>query len=78
MSGQVKSRVVNLVDHNLSNKELHVLQLIADKRTVDEISDEIDMSSFTVQALLSSIVTKLDANSVSHAVAVAIRKNYIR
>lgn len=78
MLGQRKSRVVDLVDRNLSSQEIQILQLMADGFVPDEIGKFVGVSSFAVKAYTESFVTKLNANSVAHALAIAIRQKHIQ
>ncbi len=62
---------------DLSNRELDVLQLVADGMTNKEIASKLDISCLTVGAHVVNILGKLGARSRLDAVLCALRKGLI-
>ena len=61
----------------LSPRETQVLQLVATGCGNKEVSAVLGISSQTVKNQLTSILTKLNASSRTHAVTMALRKGWI-
>lgn len=61
----------------LTDRELEVLELVADGKINKEIADELSLSVRTVEAHLGHIFNKLDVNSRTEAVILALKKGWI-
>jgi DNA-binding NarL/FixJ family response regulator len=61
--------------HNLSRRELEVLQLVAAGMTNRQIADAMFLSPRTIASHIASILAKLDLPSRTSAVAYAIRNH---
>ncbi|MEG3175365.1 response regulator transcription factor [Sphingomonas sp. RB3P16] len=64
-------------DNVLTQRELGVLQLVAEGKSNKVIAWELAISDDTVKAHLRSIFAKLDVNDRTHAVTVALRRGAI-
>lgn len=62
---------------NLTNRELEVLELLAEDMRVKEIANKLDIAPRTVEHHLSSIYAKLQVPSKTGAVAKALRSGII-
>lgn len=62
----------------LSNREVLILQAIAEGRSTGEIASQLFISRFTVQTHIRNILAKLDVHSKLEAVLVALRHGLIR
>jgi len=62
---------------SLSPREAEVLQLLVDGKKNGEISSEIHLSLSTVEAHISSILSKLGARSRTEAVGIAVRRGLV-
>lgn len=62
---------------HLTQREHAVLSLVADGVTSREIAQRLAYSERTVKNVLHDVLTKLDARSRSHAVAMAVREGII-
>jgi len=58
--------------------EAQVLKLVADGHTNVHIAHELDISVSAVKARLEGVFTKLSAADRAHAVAIALRRHWIR
>jgi DNA-binding NarL/FixJ family response regulator len=58
---------------SLTKRERDVLRLLADGLRNEEIGERLFISPFTVRNHVETLMTKLEANSRSHAVATALR-----
>ena len=61
----------------LSNRELQVLQLIVDGKTVSAIADSLNVSVKTISTHKSRVLGKLRLSSVAELVRYAIEKNLV-
>lgn len=61
----------------LTKRELDILKLVGKGLSNKQIGKELHISDRTVQAHLSNIFSKLDVNSRTEAVMVAVRKGWI-
>jgi DNA-binding CsgD family transcriptional regulator len=61
----------------LSATELRVLQLAAEGMTLAETAEELEKSPNTINNQRDTIRKKLDANNLTHAVAIALREEII-
>ncbi len=60
---------------NLTDRELHVLALIAEGKTNKEIASDIFLSEKTVRNYVSSLLSKLHLSTRSEAAAYAVKHN---
>jgi DNA-binding NarL/FixJ family response regulator len=68
---------IHAVDETLSEREIHVLRLVAAGRANKQIAWDLSLSEDTVKAHLKSIFAKLDVADRTHAVTVAARRGVI-
>jgi DNA-binding NarL/FixJ family response regulator len=68
---------IHAVDDALSEREIHVLRLVAAGRANKQIARDLSLSEDTVKAHLKSIFAKLDVADRTHAVTVAARRGVI-
>jgi DNA-binding NarL/FixJ family response regulator len=61
----------------LTSRELHVLQQVADGGRNAEIATRLGIKEETVKAHVRTILTKLNARSRAHAVAIGIKRGLI-
>lgn len=61
----------------LSNREIQILKLMAEGKTIDEAADSLFLSKYTVRDYVSDIIKKMDAQNRTHAIAKAIRHGLI-
>jgi DNA-binding CsgD family transcriptional regulator len=61
----------------LSTRELEVLQLYADGLTTNEVGQALHLSPATVRSYGEQAMRKLSTNTRAHAVAQAVRLEYI-
>lgn len=61
----------------LSLTEIEVLRDAADGLTIDETAERRSKSSQTVKSQRSTVILKLNARNIAHAVAVGIREHLI-
>ncbi|MEU4392327.1 response regulator transcription factor [Kribbella sp. NPDC023855] len=61
----------------LSDRETHVLRLVADGKDTHEIARELSYSERTVKNVLHDVTTRLKLRNRSHAVAYALREGLI-
>lgn len=62
---------------SLTDEELQVLRLIADGHAYSEIASRVYISERTVRRRVQSIFDKLGVNSQAHAVAEAMRREFL-
>jgi DNA-binding CsgD family transcriptional regulator len=71
-------RVSSLIKElGISEREIEVLTLVAAGKTDREIADELFIGVRTVQSHVGNLLTKLEVNARSAAVARAIRSGII-
>jgi len=61
----------------LSNREREVLDLLAQGLTGESIAERLVLSSETIKTHIRNAMTKLEANTRVHAIAIALREGYI-
>jgi two-component system response regulator DegU len=66
-----------LTNTTLSQRELEVLQYVADGNSNKMIGNFLRISEQTVKNHLTSILSKLQANDRTHAVVIALRQRWI-
>ena len=62
----------------LSNREIEILELVAQGNTSKEICDTLFISLNTVETHRKNIIEKLKAENIANAIAIAIRKGMIK
>jgi DNA-binding NarL/FixJ family response regulator len=62
---------------SLSKREREILRLLADGKSNDEIAKELLISADTVRTYLRRAMKKLDADTRTQAVAIALRQSLI-
>lgn len=67
-----------MVKPSLTQRELDVLQLLAEGRSNKDIARRLDITEGTAKTHVKSILTKLDAISRTEAVTVAHRRGLVR
>jgi len=65
------------IEHNLTNRELQVLRLLAEGRSTKEISDLLSISPRTTATHVTNILGKLEVTSRTAAVAWAMRAGLV-
>lgn len=63
---------MEMLNKNLTYKEIAILRLISEGHTHKEIASELDRALGTVRNEVYGIIHKLGAKSQTHAVAIAI------
>ena len=63
--------------HKLSQRELMILQLVADGMTAKEIAVHLDISPLTVQKHVSNILRKTQARSRTEVAVKVVRSGLI-
>ena len=61
----------------LSNREREVLDLLAQGLTGEGVAERLVLSSETVKTHIRNAMTKLEANTRVHAIAIALREGYL-
>lgn len=61
----------------LKNREIEILKLMAEGKTIDEAADLLFLSKYTVRDYMSTIMKKLNAQNRAQAIAEAIRQGFI-
>ncbi len=64
-------------DHDLTDRELQVLQLLADGATPKDVANRLVLSPKTVGNHLTNIYRKLDVHSRSEAITTAVRQGLV-
>jgi DNA-binding NarL/FixJ family response regulator len=64
-------------NRTVTERELEILQLLADGLENDEIATQLFISVETVKSHVRRLLQKLEARSRTHAVAVAFRTNLV-
>jgi DNA-binding NarL/FixJ family response regulator len=65
------------VESGLTQRELEVLQLLAQARSVGEIAGELHLSMHTIRNHIKQILAKLGVHSQLQAVVLAVRRGYV-
>lgn len=65
------------VDDALTEREVEVLQRVAAGKSNKLIAAELSISESTIKAHMKSILPKLDANSRTHAVMIALKRGIL-
>lgn len=68
---------VHALDEPLTQKEIAVLQLVADGYANKQIASRLNLSVETIKAHLKAIFSKLGVHDRTHAVTLAARRGYI-
>jgi DNA-binding CsgD family transcriptional regulator len=61
----------------ISNREIEVVQLVAEGLTTAEIAAKLYISTSTVDSHRNNIMLKLNANNTASLIRIAIQKGYI-
>jgi two-component system NarL family response regulator len=72
-----KGKKRGILEHDLTEREITVLQLVADGKTNKEIANVLDLSEKTVKNHVRNIFHKLHAYDRTQAAILAIRKGII-
>ena len=67
-----------MANHNLSDREKQVLQLIADGLTDEQIAHTLDFGKDNASAYRKKLLEKLEVNNAAALVAKAFRSGYIK
>jgi len=76
-AGKQGSNRKNDNEHGLTNREVEVLELLAEGKSIKEISELIKLSSHTIKFHVANTYKKLNVQSQAGAVAKGIRKGII-
>ena len=68
---------VHALDEPLTQKEIAILQLVADGQANKQIASRLNLSVETIKAHLKAIFSKLGVHDRTHAVTLAARRGYI-
>jgi two-component system NarL family response regulator len=74
---QKKGKKPSWVEHDLTEREITVLRLVADGKTNKEIANSLDLSEKTVKNHVRNIFHKLQVYDRTQAAILAIRKGLI-
>lgn len=74
---QKKGKKTSMVEHDLTEREIMVLRLVADGKTNKEIANKLDLSEKTVKNHVRNIFHKLQVYDRTQAAILAIRKGLI-
>lgn len=61
----------------LSKRELEILQLAANGLSSKQIANQLNLSSHTIDTHNRNVVSKLQATSMKHAIAIGFRRGII-
>lgn len=67
----------HVLEHPLTEREIAVLQLVADGHGNRAIGGRLDLSTDTIKAHLKAIFAKLGVDDRTHAVTIAARRGFI-
>jgi DNA-binding NarL/FixJ family response regulator len=67
-----------LAEAELTQREIDVLQRVAQGSTNRQVADALSVSEEAIKARMKSILGKLNANDRAHAVSIGIRRGFIR
>jgi DNA-binding NarL/FixJ family response regulator len=76
-AGDGSPRPLSRSHSQLSDRETHVLRLVADGKDTHQIARELSYSERTVKNVLHDVTTRLQLRNRSHAVAYALREGLI-
>jgi DNA-binding NarL/FixJ family response regulator len=68
---------VNGVEVTLNKKELKILKMIVDAKTIPEISKELYLAEGRVRNIISEMISKLYLNDKTHLAIFAIKSNLV-
>ena len=77
LMAQKKGKKPGWVEHDLTEREITVLRLVADGKTNKEIANALDLSEKTVKNHVRNIFHKLQVYDRTQAAILAIRKGLI-
>ena len=78
LMSQKKGKKPGWVEHDLTEREITVLRLVADGKTNKEIANNLDLSEKTVKNHIANIFSKLHVYDRTQAVLYAIRKGLVK
>lgn len=78
MMKRMRSEAERLPHHDLTERELEVLRLIAEGKTNQEIADQLVIGIKTVKTHVSNILAKLDVEDRTQAAIYAHRHNLVK
>lgn len=64
-------------DSPLSDRETHVLRLLAKGKTNEEIADEINLSHLTIKTHRRNMMRKMEVSNVAELISKAMERGYI-
>ncbi|MFT3762298.1 MAG: response regulator transcription factor [Pseudoxanthomonas sp.] len=73
-----KALAEHVTDASLTNRELQVLDRVAEGRSNKLIAHELGITPDTVKAHVKSILSKLQAKDRTHAVTIALRRGFMQ
>ena len=62
---------------SLSNREREILDLLAQGLTGEQVAEKLVLSAETVKTHIRNAMSKLEAHTRVHAIAIALREGYI-
>ena len=72
-----KKKQASKTEHDLTDREVEVLELLAEGKAIKEISHQMSLSSHTIKFHVANTYKKLNVQSQAGAVAKGIRKGII-
>ena len=63
---------------SLSKREREIMDLLAQGLTGEQVADKLVLSSETVKTHIRNAMSKLEASTRVHAIAIALREGYIQ
>lgn len=73
-----KNEPEQLLDAQLSEKEIRILKLMCEEKSTKEIADIVDISPRTVEAIRDKLKTKTGAKSMAGLVMYAVKKGFVQ
>lgn len=73
-----KNEPEQLIDAQLTEKEIRILKLMCEEKTTKEIADIVDISPRTVEAIRDKLKTKTGAKSMAGLVMYAVKKGFVQ
>jgi len=73
-----ETEIRQILDVDLTPKEVEVLSLLAARRSDQSISDQLGISADALQGQVNSILSKLGVNDRTHAVTLALQRGILQ
>ncbi|HUN60983.1 MAG TPA: LuxR C-terminal-related transcriptional regulator, partial [Candidatus Sulfotelmatobacter sp.] len=73
-----ETEIRQILDVDLTPKEVELLSLLAARRSDQSISDQLGLSPDTLQGHVNSILSKLGVNDRTHAVTLALQRGILQ